>query len=239
VYEEDHAAGGTVVGVTKYYEMNGRTVAVRNVTDASGMQTGTLDYLLHDHLGSVVGTLASDGTIASTASYWPYGALRNFTVGLILQTDRLYTGQRMEGGDAASGLYNYHARFYSTTLGAFVSADTVGDGLNRYAYVHGNPLTWNDPTGHCFTLPTGQVMSRTQADAIRWTQCAMGINCTGAVRLLAEVGTSSDDYWNNVGNLNQASSSTNWFPQSLKVPHMAARSHLVADIGTGSVLSSE
>ncbi|HEX5479884.1 MAG TPA: RHS repeat-associated core domain-containing protein, partial [Dehalococcoidia bacterium] len=148
MYEEDHAASGTVVGVTKYYEMSGRTVAVRNVTDASGMQTGTLDYLLHDQLGSAVGTLASDGSIASTASYWPYGALRNFTVGLIVETDKLYTGQRAEWGDATLGLYNYHARFYSTTLGAFVSADAVGDGLNRYAYVHGNPLRYTDPTGH-------------------------------------------------------------------------------------------
>jgi hypothetical protein len=48
------------------------------------------------------------------------------------------------------GLYNYKARFYSTTLGRFASADTVTlDGLNRYAYVKNNPVRWNDPTGRC------------------------------------------------------------------------------------------
>jgi hypothetical protein len=50
-------------------------------------------------------------------------------------------------------LYNYKARFYSTTLGRFVSADSIvpevsGDGLNRFAYVVNNPIRWNDPTGH-------------------------------------------------------------------------------------------
>ena len=40
------------------------------------------------------------------------------------------------------------ARYYDPMAGQFGSADTVNDGLNRYGYVHGNPTTATDPTGH-------------------------------------------------------------------------------------------
>jgi RHS repeat-associated protein len=60
----------------------------------------------------------------------------------------MFTGQRIEPGDWDLGLYNYKARFYSTLIGRFVSADPrTDDGLNRYAYVKNNPLRYNDPTG--------------------------------------------------------------------------------------------
>ena len=87
-----------------------------------------------------------NGNVLSTQKYWPYGAVRS---GSVSQTDKLYTGQQEEPGDSALGLYNYKARFYSTVLGRFVSADTsTKDGYNRFAYVRGNPATYNDPTGH-------------------------------------------------------------------------------------------
>ena len=79
----------------------------------------------------------------------------------MLQTDKLFTGQQVEPGDATLGLYNYNARFCSAYSGTFVSADTVTkDGLNRYAYVGDNPVNGNDPSGRCIqwagqTLPCG------------------------------------------------------------------------------------
>ena len=59
------------------------------------------------------------------------------------------------------GLYNYKARFYSTTTGRFVSADTlaVGD-LNRYTYVRNNPLRYDDPSGHCPRISACQHLRR-------------------------------------------------------------------------------
>ncbi len=66
-------------------------------------------------------------------------------------TDRLYTGQRWIGD---LGIYHFNARFYSPTLGRFLSADTTMSGisnpqnLNRFSYVANNPLRYTDPTGH-------------------------------------------------------------------------------------------
>jgi len=82
-------------------------------------------YALLDHLGSTLGLTNAAGASVGAASYWPYGAVRAATgvLGALPATDRLYTGQREEAGGPALGLYNYRARFYSTTLGRFVSAD--------------------------------------------------------------------------------------------------------------------
>jgi hypothetical protein len=48
----------------------------------------------------------------------------------------------------------FNARYYSQTLGRFVSADSIVPGagepqaFNRYAFVLNNPLKYTDPTGH-------------------------------------------------------------------------------------------
>ncbi|MGB9774806.1 MAG: RHS repeat-associated core domain-containing protein, partial [Bacteroidota bacterium] len=62
-----------------------------------------------------------------------------------------FTGQRL---DAGVGLLYYRARYYDPALGRFIQPDTVvpnpadPQSLNRYAYVHNNPLRYTDPTGH-------------------------------------------------------------------------------------------
>jgi RHS repeat-associated protein len=52
------------------------------------------------------------------------------------------------------GLYYYNARYYDPVVGTFLSPDTlipdptiVWD-YNRFGYVRGNPLKYNDPSGH-------------------------------------------------------------------------------------------
>ncbi len=49
---------------------------------------------------------------------------------------------------------DYNARYYSPTLGRFISPDIIvpdprnSQHLNRYSYVRNNPLKYTDPTGH-------------------------------------------------------------------------------------------
>lgn len=55
--------------------------------------------------------------------------------------------------DAESGLDNFEARYYGSTMGRFMSPDPLGgsllnpQSLNKYAYVLNNPLVNTDPTG--------------------------------------------------------------------------------------------
>ncbi|MDE3095462.1 MAG: RHS repeat-associated core domain-containing protein [Chloroflexota bacterium] len=146
VYEA-HSDGS----VTKYYQAYGRAVAVRQVPATGG--PGTLSFLLADQLGTTTMVLDATGAVVADQRYWPYGAARSSTS--ITQTDKLYTGQRQEPGDpAALGLYDYHARFYSTLVGRFVSADSRGsNGTDIYGYVTDNPLRYTDPSGNCCTFP--------------------------------------------------------------------------------------
>ena len=137
IYEKYLAGGVITLSTTKYYKALGRTIAMRTSSSSD------ITYILSDQLGSTTTTM-TNGVIAKQ-SYYPYGATRS-TTGTI-PTDRLFTGQRQEPSDAL-GLYNYGARFYSTAIGRFVSADPkTNDGLNRYAYAKNNPLRYADPTG--------------------------------------------------------------------------------------------
>jgi RHS repeat-associated protein len=140
---------GTAVTVRKYYSAFGRNVAMREVPGGAG--AGTVSFILIDHLGGTNKTMDSSGTIVDSIKYWPFGAIRS---GTATTTDKLFTGQRQEAGaDHAMGLYDYGARFYSTTLGRFVSVDPlVGSGgdpqsWNAYTYVRNNPLVMTDATG--------------------------------------------------------------------------------------------
>ena len=70
-----------------------------------------------------------------------------------------YTGQRNE---SYINLLDYNARFYSPHLGRFISADSIvpnpGDtkSYDRYSYVAGNPLRFNDPSGHSVDCGMGE-----------------------------------------------------------------------------------
>ena len=67
-----------------------------------------------------------------------------------MQSPLHFTGKRR---DAESGLDNFGARYNSSAMGRFMSADPVGgqvsnpQSLNLYSYVRNNPLVLVDPTG--------------------------------------------------------------------------------------------
>ena len=58
----------------------------------------------------------------------------------------LYHGRRY---DEETGLYYFRNRYYSPSLGRFISFDPMGyiDGMNLYEFVNGNPVNLVDPWG--------------------------------------------------------------------------------------------
>jgi RHS repeat-associated protein len=129
-----------------YYYAGSQRVAMRELTSTGG---NTLYYLHADHLGSTSLTTDSSGNVVARQNYYPYGSIRS-GVGT-MPTDIAFTGQR---NDASTGLYFFNARYYSSALGRFISADTIvpqpgnPQTLNRFAYVLNNPVRLTDPTGH-------------------------------------------------------------------------------------------
>ena len=100
---------------------------------------GQLIYLHSDHLGSTSLVTDSNGTRISQKEYDPWGRIQA-SVGASGQTDINYTGQKLDD----TGLLYYHARYYDSALGKFVSPDTMiqagPQGLNRYSYAGNNPI---------------------------------------------------------------------------------------------------
>jgi len=88
-----------------------------------GNNTGALYYLHQDHLGSLSVVTNFSGSAIARQWYHPYGSVRASTGSL--PTDITFTGQRR---DASTGLYFYNARYYSSTLGRFISADSIVPG---------------------------------------------------------------------------------------------------------------
>ncbi len=131
----------TIGVATKYYYFGKQRVAMR-------VGANTRLYLHSDHLGSTSATTNSAGTSTSSQLYYAFGGIRSGSA----PTDFGFTGQRK---DASANLMYYNARYYDTTLGRFVSADSLvpdrknPQSLNRYSYVYNNPLKYNDPSGHC------------------------------------------------------------------------------------------
>ncbi|MCW5980888.1 MAG: hypothetical protein KIT09_22595 [Bryobacteraceae bacterium] len=97
-----------------------------------------------DRLGSVA---LRGGT---AASYFPYGEERTATAG---EKDKFATYFR----DGMTGLDYAQQRYYSSTLGRFLTADRITannavvlpDNWNKYTYVGGDPVNKTDPAGLC------------------------------------------------------------------------------------------
>jgi RHS repeat-associated protein len=117
---------------------------------------GTRSTPIPDIQGSVIGQLASGGTLTK-AAYLPFGENPAITT-----AGYQYTGRRLDpetGGSTAQpgGLYYYRARMYSPQWGRFLQADPSGyeAGSNLYAYAANDPIDHNDPMGRVIAFIGG------------------------------------------------------------------------------------
>ncbi|HVK54956.1 MAG TPA: RHS repeat-associated core domain-containing protein [Burkholderiales bacterium] len=148
-------ADGAAPTETRYLWCGQAICQSRSATDAVAKRyypagevlatTGKKLYYGVDHLGSVRDALdaATGGDVASF-DYAPYGNPTRSSG--VVATDVRYAGMFYHQG---SGLYLTHYRAYDPRTGRWLSRDPIGGegGLNLYAYVGGNPLSYTDPTG--------------------------------------------------------------------------------------------
>src|SRR5258708_7753540 len=122
---------------------------------ATETPTSTLHAAL-DHLGSR--TLATtSSTIAAQPLFSPFGLGGTTGIGV-----SQFTGHERDFADGPGDSLDYmHARYYSATLGRFLSVDPVLDqklalanpqAWNRYSYALEDPLRYIDPDGRFINL---------------------------------------------------------------------------------------
>jgi RHS repeat-associated protein len=91
----------------------------------------------------VIALTDQSGTIVTQYSYEPYG---NTTASGVTSLNPFqYTGREND----QTGLYYYRNRYYSPVTGRFIAEDPIGigGGINTYAYVGANPISFVDPRG--------------------------------------------------------------------------------------------
>jgi len=123
--------------------------------------TGAVRYYIWDHLGTTRVVTDGNGALISTHDYEPFGVeippfgdTGNVT-DLPSPNSHKFTGHER---DQSTGYDYMHARYYGSSIGRFMRPDPVGgnpgnpQSWNLYAYVLGNPVNYNDPTGMVVNL---------------------------------------------------------------------------------------
>lgn len=163
----------------------------------AGCETGTAEglYYLHaDHLGRP--QFATDPTGAVVwdmgEGVTPFGDSVNLAGAFAQQL--MFPGQYADletggEGDVVTLSHNWH-RTYDPTLGRYLQSDPIGlaGGLNRYAYVGGNPISLIDPMGLAEAIPfdvlTSSISQEVNARPIRgknpYYAAGVVIGATGA-----------------------------------------------------------
>jgi RHS repeat-associated protein len=152
VYREFAADGTTVLLERETFHIDAEDHALAYVeTRTAGNDPAPvqlLRYQLDNHLASAVLELGDQSDIITYEEYFPFGATSYQAVANQTDLPKRYRFTDKER-DSESDLYDHGARYYAPWLGRWAACDPKGiaDGLNLYAYVRGNPVRRNDPTG--------------------------------------------------------------------------------------------
>ena len=152
VYDGPHMAeeykSGTRINAYVYGE---------GIDDAIVMTESVDRYYVKDNRRSITALTDSSGNVVEIYRYSTFGHMTIYAPNGTTERSAPsfenhlgYTGQWCDQyGGAGFGLWYYRARFYHARLGRFLQRDPAGyvDGMNLYAYVVNNPLSFVDPSG--------------------------------------------------------------------------------------------
>jgi RHS repeat-associated protein len=142
--ETDSTGSTANANYHEYVLFAGRRIA------RSDPSSGSVYFFFADQLGSMRSATTANGTVCFQSDYTPYGQEINYTNSC--PQHYKFTGYER---DSETNLDYASARYYSSRLGRFLSADHLPgniydpQSLNRYAYVANRPLNAVDPTGNC------------------------------------------------------------------------------------------
>jgi RHS repeat-associated protein len=142
--ETDLAGNTNNSSFNEYIFFGGKRIARRD-------SSNNVSYYFADHLGTARVVTNSSGSICYDADFYPFGGERTVTD----TCDSTYKFTSKER-DLESGLDNFEARYFGSSMGRFMTPDDtdaavhVGNpqGLNLYSYVQNNPTNATDPDGH-------------------------------------------------------------------------------------------
>jgi RHS repeat-associated protein len=156
--EMDGSGSTTNSAYNEYVFFAGRRVGSRN-------GSGGIFYWFADQLGTTRsittgnGPGQTSGQLCYDADFTPYGQEMQHTEHL--QTTACPPNYKFTGyeRDTETGLDYAFARYYSSSLGRFLSTDPLGGSIgslqshNAYAYVLNDPINFVDPTGMNLVAP--------------------------------------------------------------------------------------
>src|SRR5262249_16623255 len=137
-------------GTSKYfhYYFNGKRIVRREFSPF------WFDHYGYDHLGNARFIYGYNGNW-DVSDYYPFGGERSYFSNAGNRFK--FTGKER---DSESGLDNFGLRYMTSSMGRFMSPDSIANDWelqnpqtwNRYAYARNNPLIYVDPDGAAVEL---------------------------------------------------------------------------------------